>query len=115
MTINIDYDQFSDMCKNAFCLDANDEYISALWDYFSDIDLDDPRGFFDNLFQMTAWYEDIMDLANDYKDHKEIATAKSDYEKGEITISEFEEIISNTLEHNGICVSIRVSGYLLVF
>lgn len=95
--MDIDYNTFCELCRNAAYLIDDPDYHDALWEYYSDFGeiTDKADVFFDNLFQYTDWKseEDLYDesLPEKYKDESKSKAEciQSAVEDGAIDATEY--------------------------
>jgi len=86
--MGIDYNMFMRLCASAAYLDDNEDYWDALWEYYSEMgEIEDACGFFDNLFQYTAWC-DADEVYDEYLDDKFKDESKSKEECIEAAIDD---------------------------
>ena len=86
--MGIDYNMFMRMCRTAAYLDEDEDYWDALWEYYSEMgEIEDACGFFDNLFQYTAWC-DADEVYDEYLDDKFKDESKSKEECIEAAIDD---------------------------
>lgn len=107
ITCELDYKMFKRLCKSAAYFDNdNEDYISLLYDYYENTNINDAALFFDNLAFNTKYFSTLDELVNDIYSAEDYVIYEQD-ENGEDTDVIDESATYENLKENS---SIDVSG-----